>query len=548
MQPGCLATGGIQESLSKNKGPCSFGIWNLLFGICYGVKYREMNLNKDAIRVLDNSRISVPAEAVFALPEKVLQFGTGVLLRGLPDYFIDKANKQGLFNGRVVVVKSTAAGDSDAFDKQDGLYTLCVKGVENGRLVEEYSLNASVSRVISARSDWDKVLACAANPELEIIISNTTEVGITLHPEDDIRSNPPESFPGKLLAFLHERYKAFSGSKDKGLIIIPTELITGNGSKLEGIIEELAHLNKMDFSFIDWLENSNHFCNSLVDRIVPGKLPVAKQQLVEQHLGYKDELMIMSEVYRLWAIEGDEKIAAKLSFARADKGVVIEPNIDKYRELKLRLLNGSHTASCGLAFLAGFHTVKDAMENDGFTSFIKKLMYDEIIPAITGNLVTEEEAKEFAASVIDRFRNPHIDHQWLSITMQYSSKMSMRVLPIIEKYFQKFGRVPQQMALGLAAYILFMKTQKDATGKYWGTITERNYLVSDDKAEVCHAAWKSAGDKDLANMILKNEDHWGVDLTAFPGLENAVAAHLKELQNNGAAAVLAKQSSVAVAV
>jgi tagaturonate reductase len=512
------------------------------------IKKQKMKLSKHIIGEINKAKADVPAKEFFELPEKVLQFGTGVLLRGLPDYFIDKANKQGVFNGRVVVVKSTSAGDSDAFDNQDGLYTLCVSGIENGNEVKEYIVNASISRVLSAKSDWEKVLQCASNPELEIVVSNTTEVGIALQEDDDIRSNPPESFPGKLLALLFERYKAFNGAKDKGLIIIPTELIPDNGTKLEGIVEELAHLNKLDYAFMDWLENCNHFCNSLVDRIVPGKLPAQKQQQVEQQLGYKDELMIMSEVYRLWAIEGDKKIADKLSFAKADEGVIVAENIDKFRELKLRLLNGSHTFSCGLAFLAGFHTVREAMENEGFATFISKLMYEEIIPAIVGGNITDEEAKTFTAAVLDRYRNPNIDHQWLSITMQYSSKMQMRCLPILQKYYQKYNTVPHFMALGVAAHIMFMHTTKDATGKYWGKADDRNYLVTDDKADFCHAKWNSFKNEQLVHEILKDEKHWGFDISSLPGFEKAVAAYLNELQKEGAASLLAKNEPVAIAV
>ena len=229
-----------------------------------------MQLSKNAIRqIAAKPGLEIPDEKIFELPEKVLQFGTGVLLRALPDYFIDKANKQGLFNGRIVVVKSTDS-DSSAFDKQDGLYTVCVRGVENGTTVEENIINASISRVLGARTDWKRILECAHNPEMKIIFSNTTEVGIQLV-QDDITAEPPVSFPGKLLAFLLERFKAFNGSKESGMVIVPTELITDNGSKLESIVLELAHINNLDFKFIEWLENHNTFCNSLVDRIVPGK-------------------------------------------------------------------------------------------------------------------------------------------------------------------------------------------------------------------------------------------------------------------------------------
>lgn len=274
-----------------------------------------MQLSKESLGKITAAKdLELPDAKLFGLPEKVLQFGTGVLLRALPDYFIDKANKAGIFNGRVVVVKSTDS-DSSAFDRQDGLYTVCVRGVENEVVVEENIVNASVSRVLSANTEWKKILECAHNHEMKIVISNTTEVGIQLV-QDDISSDPPVSFPGKLLAFLLERYKAFKGDPDSGLVIIPTELITDNGAKLESIVLELAHRNNLDYKFIEWLEEHNTFCNSLVDRIVPGKPGREELQKLESQLGYKDELLTMSEVFRLWAIEGGEKVNKRWSSAR----------------------------------------------------------------------------------------------------------------------------------------------------------------------------------------------------------------------------------------
>ena len=245
-----------------------------------------MQLSKQILSQLNGSVHSVPNKELFDLPEKVLQFGTGVLLSGLPDYYIDKANKQGIFNGRIVVVKSTDSGDIDAYETQDGLFTHCVRGISQQKITEEYIINASISRVLSAKSQWQEVLACAANPEMQIIISNTTEVGIVLVENDHINGNPPVSFPAKLLAFLYERYKVFNGDAAKGMVIVPTELITDNGTKLQSIVMELAHLNNFEYSFIDWLENANCFCNSLVDRIVPGKLPDAQKKETEGKLGY----------------------------------------------------------------------------------------------------------------------------------------------------------------------------------------------------------------------------------------------------------------------
>jgi tagaturonate reductase len=353
-----------------------------------------MELSKKNIQQISPQQgLSIPEQAILALPEKVLQFGTGVLLRGLPDYFIDKANKKGIFNGRVVIVKSTSNGGTDAFTTQDGLFTLCVKGIEESKKVEETIINASISRVLSAAEEWQEVLNCAQNPEMQLVISNTTEVGIVLT-QDDIHQSPPTSFPGKLLAFLHERYKVFNGSVESGMVIVPTELITDNGTKLREIVLELAEQNRLEKPFIQWLASANHFCNSLVDRIVPGKLPTAEQKAAEQRLGYTDELMIMAEPFRLWAIEsGSERVKEVLSFSQADKGVVVTPDIEKFRELKLRLLNGTHTFSSGLAVLAGFTTVKDAMADENMAAYVRRLMMLEIAAAVSGDTMEDIPAK-----------------------------------------------------------------------------------------------------------------------------------------------------------
>lgn len=508
---------------------------------------QTMELRRENISKI-KSQAELPGGSYFELPEKVLQFGTGVLLRGLPDYFIDKANKQGIFNGRVVVVKSTASGDTDAFAKQDGLYTICIRGIEEGNKIQENIVNASISRVISAKSEWQKVLDCGVNPDLQIVISNTTEVGIVLLENDNIHAAPPESFPGKLLAVLYNRYKAFNGAADKGLVIVPTELIPDNGKKLQSIVEELAHQHKLEYEFIDWLETANYFCNSLVDRIVPGKLPAARQLETEQQLGYTDELMIISEVYRLWAIESaDAKVKEVLSFAAADAGVVITADINRFRELKLRLLNGSHTFSCGLAVLAGFHTVKNAMDDPAFAAYISGLMMKEIVASLAVEGVREEEAQRFAASVLDRYRNPHIEHQWLSITMQYTSKMQMRNIPSILRFYQKTGSVPNYMALGFAGHLLFMRSEKDGLGKYWGEVNGRKYLVTDDYAGYYADLWSRLSAGELVQEVLSDENRWGTDLTRLKGFSAAVLANLQALQRQGAASVLGRFKELTVA-
>ncbi len=498
-----------------------------------------MILSKKTVqKIQTKNHTTAVSPELLALPEKVLQFGTGVLLRGLPDFFIDKANKQGLFNGRIVIVKSTSAGDSASFSTQDALYTQCIRGIEDGEKKEENIINASVSRILAASDAWEDVLACAANADMQIVISNTTEVGITLV-EEDIHRTPPASFPGKLLAFLLRRYQAFHGERAKGLVILPTELIPDNGKKLKSIVLELAKFNRLDDPFLTWLENSNYFCSTLVDRIVPGKLAPEKHQRMQQELGYTDELMIMSESYSLWAIEAkDPEVKEILSFAPADNGVVIAPDINVFRELKLRLLNGTHTFCSGLAYLSAFRTVKEAMDDTHFTQFMEHLMMKEIIPAITGETLSESDAQEFASKVRDRFRNPHIEHLWLSITMQYTSKMRMRNMPVLKKYYERKSKVPIHMALGFAAYLLFMKCEKGGDGKFYGNANGTSYLVNDDSAEYFAAAWEGADASSLVKKVLGNTALWEYDLTLLDGFEEAVTQNLKQLQEGNVREVL----------
>ena len=401
-------------------------------------------------------------------PEKVLQFGTGVLLRGLPDYFIEKANRAGQFGGSIAVVKSTHSGSIDAFEQQDYLYTIHINGLEKGADVQEELLVSSISRVLNASDHWEAVLAIARNPEVETVISNTTEVGIVFDEADDLQASPPASFPGKLTAVLFERFRTFNGAADKGMIVLPTELIDKNGAVLRDIVVELADRHQLGADFVDWIKNCNHFCNTLVDRIVPGRLDRLQNEQAERRLGYRDELAIMAEPFCLWAIESfHPRVSEVLSFARVDKRMVITPDIEKFKELKLRLLNGSHTFACGLALLAGFETVKEAMADPVFSMYVKQVMHREIIPALTEVGIDSGEASEFANHVIDRFGNPYLQHQWQSIRTNYTSKMQMRNLPTITRYVQRYDRVPSYMALGMAGYLRFMQTEGDDLLAAW---------------------------------------------------------------------------------
>lgn len=495
-----------------------------------------MILTKENLKNIDTAKVIVPAETIFSHPEKVLQFGTGVLLRGLPDYFVDKANRQGIFNGRIVIVKSTGNGDTADFDQQDSLYTIGVRGIEDGKNVHENIVSSAVSRVISAEKDWAAILEVAKNPELKIVVSNTTEVGIQLVNEP-VTGNPPASFPGKLLAALYERYQALGDTADAGLVFIATELIPENGKKLESIVYELAAFNKLEDEFVSWSKVNNIFCNSLVDRIVPGKPDAAKLAELKTELGYEDQLLILAEPYRLWAVEGNEKVAETLSFMKADKGLIVKPDIEIYRELKVRLLNGTHTLTSGIACLSGIDTVKNGMDNSNVLNFVEQVMRKEIAPAIPYQ-VSLDEALEFSGTVIDRFANPHIKHLWLSITMQYAMKLKIRVLPVLFNYHTLFNNIPPFITFGFAAFLHFMRTSKLEGGKYYGSYNGMEYVINDDSAAYFYQKTAEINEADYVETVLNDTDFWGADLNEIPGFIGVVENDYDNILEKGITAAL----------
>lgn len=490
-----------------------------------------MKLSTYNLKNIIPDKVIVPDRQLFELPEKVLQFGTGILLRGLPDYFIDKANRMGIFNGRIVVVKSTPRGDSSDFDKQDCLYTLCVRGIQDGQNAEQNIINSSISRVLNAQHDWQQILECAHNQSLQVIVSNTTEVGIKLVNED-IRRHPPTSYPGKLLAFLYERFIAFEGSKKSGFVIVPTELIPDNGGKLEAIVLELAHLNGLNDAFIAWVESCNYFCSSLVDRIVTGMPNTKIKSEIEKELGYKDELLTVCEVYRLWAIEGADLIKKILSFAEADEGVIIKADIDLYRELKLRFLNGTHTLSCGIAFLSGIGTVKKAMDDEIMAKYIADLMQYELSASIPYE-INSDIVQNFIRKVLDRFRNPHINHYWENITLNYTSKMKLRCIPMLINHYKKNNSVPELFALGFASYIYFMKAVKQDGNEFFGEFHGNFYLINDEMAEKYYELWQNLSADKVVKEVLKNITFWDEDLSILPGFVQSVTDKLNSIINIG---------------
>ncbi len=472
-----------------------------------------------------------PRPDAYTLPEKVLQFGTGVFLRGFADFFIDEANREGTFGGRVVMVGSTGSGRSATLSGQEGVYTVCTRGMREGEVVDEARIVASVSRALSAATDWEEVLALARAPQLEIVVSNTTEVGIRFDPDDRIDADPPQSFPGKLAAVLCERARAFDFAPDKGVVVLPCELIEKNGDKLRKIVLQLVNESASDLRCAEWIASANVFANTLVDRIVPGRPCAEDCEALYVRFGYRDDALIEAEPYRLWAIEGDEALRKRLSSLQVSPRMVIERDIEPYRERKVRILNGTHTIMTPLALLAGCRTVSEALADPDMGRFIRGVMLEEIVPSLDSDA---GDAVRFAEEVLDRFANPFIAHELRNITLHQTMKMGVRVAPSVRSFTDRFERVPERLALGFAAYLAYLREPPNAAARF--PEDDRAVGVRRHWARHQNAAPEAASH--LVYAVMADEALWDGAFHGIPGFAVLVGAYLEKLLRHGAREVL----------
>ena len=369
-------------------------------------------------------------------PEKVMQFGEGNFLRAFVDYFFDIANEKTGFNGKVVLVQPIASGLTDIINKQEGLYTLYLRGNEKGQKVDYKRVISSCSRGINPYGEWDKVLDLAKSKDLEIIVSNTTEAGIVHDNESKFEQNPPISFPAKLTRVLYERFKAGL----PGVSILSCELIDNNGKELLRCVNEYIKDWNLENDFRDWVNNQNVFCSTLVDRIVPGRIRDPKEvEALNAANGYEDALIDVGEIFGVWIIEGSKELEEKLPFKKAGVPVHVVPDVTPYKKRKVRILNGAHTGFVLGAYLAGFDIVRDCMNNDNIRGFMNKMLYDEVIPTLP---LDKNDLIEFAEAVQDRFNNPFVNHELMSISLNSTSKWKARNLPSFLAYVENNHKLP----------------------------------------------------------------------------------------------------------
>ncbi|SHO51144.1 tagaturonate reductase [Desulfopila aestuarii] len=476
-------------------------------------------------------------------PERILQFGEGNFLRAFSDWMIDITNEKTDFNGNVVLIQPIERGLAEMINNQHGLYTTVLRGVQDGKTVEELRLINSVSRCINPYSEYDEYLKCAENPDLRFILSNTTEAGIAWSATDKPDDQPQQSFPGKVTSFLAHRFRHFSGDTSKGLVFIPCELIDKNGDKLKEYVLRHAAAWNLDDDFIDWVNTACDFCNSLVDRIVPG-YPKEEAAGLTNKTGYIDNLLDAAEIFHLWVIETRKDYSKEFPLVAAGLNVIWTKDMSFYRTRKVRILNGAHTLTVPAAFLYGLDTVEECIKDELVYRFMKKGIYDEIIPSMDGD---ETELKTYASDVLERFANPYIKHLLLSITLNSVSKFKTRDLPSLIAFIGKTGKVPPALAFSLAALIAFYQGTEIVNGELEGVRNGKPYAIKDDLAVLQRfaALYREGGEADerarkITKAVLSDSSWWGEDLTSYAGLEDQVSLGLEMIWSEGMKAALEK--------
>jgi tagaturonate reductase len=453
--------------------------------------------------------------------ERILQFGEGNFLRAFVDWIIHQMNEKINFDAGIVVVQPIAHGLIETLNNQEGLYTLYLKGIKHRELISEHQVIDCIQRAINPYENHDKYLTTAENPNLRFIISNTTEAGIAYDASDKFEDKPQRSFPGKLTALLYKRFQFFKGNPNKGLIIIPCELIDRNGDNLKKIILKYVDDWNLGNMFKNWLLEYNFFCNTLVDRIVPG-FPKDDIEEITQELGYKDNLVVVGEQFHLWVIEMPESVRAEFPVDNCGLNVVFTEDLEPYRTRKVRILNGVHTAMVPFSLLYGNGTVKETIEDVFTGDFIKKLIYDEIIPTLK---MDKDELVLFADEVLDRFRNPFIKHHLSSIALNSISKFKVRVLPSLLTYIEKNDRIPINLTFAFACLIRFYKD----------TWQDKKLPVNDSEEIVTTFTqiWELDDFDKITNTVLGNTILWNQDLTKVALLLEAITLALVEIETNG---------------
>jgi tagaturonate reductase len=450
-------------------------------------------------------------------PIRILQVGNGNFLRGFLDWMIQKANEKGVWEGGIHSIQIHSTETDQRMIRQANQFHVWTAGIEKGEKIDLIDKIDCVKRY-TCLTDFSELKQISQNPTLEWVVSNTTEAGINYEKEAFQAGTIPKTFPAKMTALLWERFQFFGGASEKGLTFLPCELIANNGDQLQEFMLQYARDWSLEEAFAGWIKKSCKFCNTLVDRIIPG-FPKEKINELNDRLSKRDELLVMAEPYHFWAIESDEQVEKSLPLHHAGLNVQFVADIKPYRERKVRILNGAHSALVPYAYLQDLRTVRESVEHPQVGEWLRGLVFEEIVPHVP---LDQEETLRFAEDVMERFANPFIRHELRSIALNQISKFKVRVLPSLLDYFEEKGHWPQRLMESFAATLLFYK----------GRVGDQKTPLNDDPEilTLFEELWKNNSEKQLVQKVLSAEKLWGENLALHPSLPESLENALGNLQ------------------
>ncbi|MBB6637288.1 tagaturonate reductase [Cohnella thailandensis] len=490
-------------------------------------------LNRDVLNEGEQRKLAETESS----PVTVLQIGEGNFLRGFFDWMIQTCREQGLFRGGIAVTQPRPSGKPkiEALAAQDGLYTLVIRGLENGEAVERKELISVFSEAFDPYSDWTKLMELMTSPELRFVVSNTTEAGISYQPTE-LTGEAIVSFPGKVAYLLYQRFLKFEGAADKGLVFLPCELLDRNGDALRDVVLRYASDWGFPEEFRQWVIRRNRFLNSLVDRIVTGYPGDEQAEAWFSEWGYRDPMLTTAEPYHLWAIEAEPELDEVLPLRRAGLNVHWTTDLKPFSQRKVRILNGAHTWMAPLGLLHGVEHVRELLEHETLGKLVREAVYEDIVPSLP---YSRDELQAYADTVFERFGNPYIRHRLADIAMNSLSKFRTRLLPTLASYSEKGEKAPERLALGLAGLLRYYRIRPAGDGSYKGTtLSGASYAVRDDQALLERVAgiWEEARgsaeplERTVAKLLAQT-GIWGADLSEWPGLASAAAGFIAAWDN-----------------
>jgi tagaturonate reductase len=455
-------------------------------------------------------------------PERIIQFGEGNFLRAFVDWIVWNMNEKADFNSSIVVVQPIEKGMIDMLNDQDGLYHLNLQGLNKGVQVNSLDLIDVISRGLNPYTQFDEYLKLAENPYMRFVVSNTTEAGIAYDPACKFEDKPAKSYPGKLTQLLYHRFKTFNGAADKGLFVFACELIFHNGTELKKCIELYIEQWNLGAEFKAWFENACGVYCTLVDRIVPGYPRDTINEILNK-IQLEDKLVVKAEIFHLWVIEAPESVAKEFPADKAGLNVLFVPSEKPYHERKVTLLNGPHTVLAPVGYLSGLNIVRDIVEDKVLGKYVHKAMFDELLPTLD---LPKEELLKFGEDVLERFRNPYVEHFVTSIMLNSFPKFKTRDLPGLKIYLERKGELPSALVLGLAGIITYYKG---------GNRGEDVITPNDDKAiiDLLQQLWSTDNIDTIAEGVLGAEFIWDEDLNKIPGLTKKLTGYLTSVQEKG---------------